>query len=140
MSDAASGGHRLALQRNLEELQRMAVWVDDVAQRVGLPEALVFGLQLCLEEAVSNVIRHGGVAAEWSEIRVSLVERDGAFAALIEDEGPAFDPTHQPTPEPVSSIDSAKIGGLGIHLMRQFTTRIDYWREGSCNRLVSLRF
>jgi serine/threonine-protein kinase RsbW len=136
IGDATPGAHRLILRRDLDEIGRMAAWIDDIARRAELPEALVFGLQLCLEEAISNVIRHGAAAAERSEIVVSLDATDHAVAAAIEDEGMPFDPTLQPPPEAVTSIESAKVGGLGIQLMRQFTTRIDYCREGSRNKLV----
>ena len=39
----------------------------------------------------------------------------------------------------VSSLEEAKIGDVGIHLIRSFASGMDYERREGCNRLT-LRF
>jgi anti-sigma regulatory factor (Ser/Thr protein kinase) len=44
-----------------------------------------------------------------------------------------------PPPAPATSLKDAKIGDLGIHLMRSFASELRYQRSGDRNRLT-LRF
>jgi anti-sigma regulatory factor (Ser/Thr protein kinase) len=68
------------------------------------------------------------------------VERNGTtLVARIEDNGRHFDPTQVPPPSMVSSLEEAKIGDVGIHLIRSFASGMDYERREGCNRLT-LRF
>ncbi|HUB96378.1 MAG TPA: ATP-binding protein [Stellaceae bacterium] len=128
--------HRLVLRRDLAEMTRVARFVDDVVQRAGWRKALVFPLQLCLEEAVSNVIRHGVVRRGDPAIRVALADHGGRVVASVEDDGEAFDPTAIP-PQPIApSLADCPTGGFGVGLMRRFAVRIAYARVGASNRLV----
>jgi anti-sigma regulatory factor (Ser/Thr protein kinase) len=98
-----------------------------------------FAIQLCLEEAVANVIMYAGAKNSRLEIAVE-VERNGTtLVARIEDNGRHFDPTQVPPPSMVSSLEEAKIGDVGIHLIRSFASGMDYERREGCNRLT-LRF
>lgn len=136
MDQGLTGTHHLVLRRDIAEMSRVNRFIADVAQRSGWPATLIFPLQLCLEEAISNVIRHGVMRGGDSEIRVSLGERNDHVVACVEDEGEAFDPTQfAPPPRPASLAD-IPVGGMGIHLMRKFTARLAYARIGSRNRLV----
>ena len=54
----------------------------------------------------------------------------------IEDDGMAFDPTKVPPPAKPRSLDEAPIGGLGLHLVRQFSSGMEYERRGRTNHLV----
>ena len=94
-----------------------------------------FALQLCLEEAVANVIMYGATDGEF-KIAIELERLGGTLVARIEDNGLSFDPTQVPLP---STLKDAKIGDLGIHLVRSFASRMDYERQYGRNRLT-LRF
>ncbi len=43
-------------------MARIAGWSDAFAARMHLPQSALFAVQLCLEEAVSNIIRYGFAA------------------------------------------------------------------------------
>lgn len=136
MDHSLSGAHRLALRRDLSEIGLLNRFIEELAQASGWPARLIFTLQLCLEEAVANVIRHGSVRGGASAICVWVGERADRIIACVEDEGEAFDPTGFNSPPPPHSLPEASVGGMGIPLMRRFTTRIDYARVGPRNRLV----
>jgi anti-sigma regulatory factor (Ser/Thr protein kinase) len=46
----------------------------------------------------------------------------------ISDDGPAFDPREQPAPPAVTRRQDLPIGGLGLVIVRDLCTRIDYVR------------
>jgi serine/threonine-protein kinase RsbW len=130
--------NRLELCGDLSELRRLAGWIEARAQHE-LSDDTWFAVQLCLEEAVANIIMHGGAKDDRVEIAIEL-EHDGAMlVARIEDAGSEFDPTQFPPLLMAKSLDDAKVGDYGIHLMRCFTTGMHYERQQGRNRLT-LRF
>jgi len=129
---------RLVLRNDLAELQRLAGWIEGWAQR-GVSADVSFAVQLCLEEAVANVIMYAGAKDSRLEIAVE-VERNGTtLVARIEDNGRHFDPTQVPPRSVASSLDEASVGDVGIHLIRSFASGMNYERLEGCNRLT-LRF
>lgn len=126
---------RLVLHDDLAELKRLAAWIEGWAGQVSSPDVL-FAIQLCLEEAVANIIMYGG---DRLDIAIEL-ERDGrTLITRIEDNGCEFDPTQFPPPSVAKSLEEAKIGDCGIHLMRCIASDIHYERQEGRNRLT-LRF
>jgi serine/threonine-protein kinase RsbW len=129
---------RLVLRNDVAELERLAGWIEGLAQQ-GMSSDVSFAVQLCLEEAVANIIMYGAARGDPLEIAVEL-ERNGAtLVARIEDNGRQFDPTRAPPPAVAPSLEKAKVGDLGIHLMRSFASGMDYERRDGRNRLT-LRF
>jgi anti-sigma regulatory factor (Ser/Thr protein kinase) len=126
---------RLVLDNEFQEMKRLGPWIEEVLGRSALGPATSFAVQVCLDEAVANVIRHGKAAAKASRIVVTLKRRDDECILRIDDDGAAFDPTlAAPRVRPVS-WESAEIGGLGVHLMRTFSARMRYERVAEQNRL-----
>jgi serine/threonine-protein kinase RsbW len=129
---------RLLLHRSLAELERLAVWIEGWAVRE-LSANLLFAVQLCLEEAVANIIMYSTPTDDRLEIVVEVERRDQTLVARVEDNGSAFDPTQVPRPPAPASLAEAKVGNLGIHLMRSFAGGMHYERRDSRNRLT-MRF
>ena len=129
---------RLVLRNDVAELQRLAGWIEGFA-RQGMSSDVSFAVQLCLEEAVANIIMYGAARDDRLEIAVELERNGGTLVARIEDNGRQFDPTRAPPPVPARSLEEAKVGDVGIHLMRSFATGMDYERRNGRNRLT-LRF
>jgi serine/threonine-protein kinase RsbW len=128
----------LLLHRDLAELERLAVWIEGWAKRE-LSANLSFAVQVCLEEAVANIIMYSTTEDDRLEIVVQVERRDQALVARVEDNGSAFDPTQVSRPPVPVSLAEAKVGNLGIHLMRSFASGIHYERRDSRNRLT-MRF
>jgi serine/threonine-protein kinase RsbW len=126
---------RLLLHRDLAELERLALWIEGWAMRE-LSASLSFAVQICLEEAVANIIMHSSTTDDRLEIVVEIERGDQTLVARIEDNGSAFDPTQVPRPPVPASLAEAKVGNLGIHLMRSFANGMHYERRNSRNRLT----
>jgi len=129
---------RLVLRNDVAELQRLAGWLERLAHQ-GMSSDVSFAVQLCLEEAVANIIMYGAARGDRLEIAVELERNGGTLVARIEDNGRQFDPTRAPPPAVAASLEQAKVGDLGIHLMRSFASGMDYERRDGRNRLT-LRF
>jgi anti-sigma regulatory factor (Ser/Thr protein kinase) len=129
--------HRLELRGHLSELRRTG-WIKAEAPHERTAN-ISFAVQLCLEEAVANIIMHGGAKGDRLAIAIELEHNGRTLIARIEDNGREFDPTRFPPPRPARSLEEAKVGDLGIHLMRSFANGMHYERREGRNRLI-LRF
>jgi DNA-binding winged helix-turn-helix (wHTH) protein/anti-sigma regulatory factor (Ser/Thr protein kinase) len=129
----------LVLRTELAELERLAIWIQNLAQPAALPPDMLFALQLCAEEAVANIIMYGGAQDARQEIAVEVVHNAREVVVIIEDSGPQFDPTQVPPPSKPASLDEAWIGKLGVHLIRSFATDMSYELREGRNQLT-LRF
>jgi serine/threonine-protein kinase RsbW len=129
---------RLILRNDLAELQRLAAWIDGWAQEA-MSSDLSFAVQLCLEEAVANVIMYGAGGNDRLEIAVEVEDNGATLVARVVDNGRPFDPTEAKQSPMASSLAQVRIGNLGIHLMRSFASSMQYERRDGRNRLT-LRF
>ena len=128
----------LTIQADIAELARAADWLDGVATRMAIPDQTRFAIDLCLEEALANTVRHGfpdDLTADRT-VRVHIDRAGDIVTVTIEDHGMAYDPLETPEPERPATLAEAPIGGLGVHLMRRFTQAMDYQRQDGTNRLT----
>jgi serine/threonine-protein kinase RsbW len=96
-------------------------------------------VQLCLEEAVGNLIMNSNAQDDHVEIAVELVRDDQTLCATIDDTGKQFDPTQLRLSLITQLLLDKDIRHLGVHLIRNFTDGMDYERYNDHNRLT-LRF
>ncbi|MDB5805727.1 MAG: stage sporulation family protein [Betaproteobacteria bacterium] len=130
---AAGPQYQLTLANDLAELRRMSAWLAQACGEMGVSPERAADLDVCANEAVTNIISYAYDAPGNREIVLRLV-RAGAGAGLtIEDDGRAFDPLAAPPPAAPASLAQAAIGGLGIKLMRRMMADCAYRRSGGKN-------
>jgi anti-sigma regulatory factor (Ser/Thr protein kinase) len=129
----------LELEARLDSLRALGLWLHQTAGELALPYEVAFALDLSLHEAVENAVRHGSREGVALHVRVSLSSDGHSVEAVVEDDGPAFDPLSVPAPRAPQRIEDVIPGGHGIQLMRHFTDEIRYRREGERNRLTLVR-
>ncbi len=133
--EATTRADELAIDGDLSAMAGLTDWVDGVAARYGLAEKIQFAAKLCLEESVSNSIRHGYSAAGGGPVRVRFDEAGSRGAVFtVEDDAPPFNPLEQPE-MPAINPDTFEIGGQGIRLMRSFASWLEYEPTATGNRL-----
>lgn len=130
----------LSILADSAEARRASEWLRASGQAHGVPEECIGRLDHCMDEALANVVAHGGPGARESDIVVGLeVRRDAGLnvAVLsISDAGVAFDPTRAAVAARPGSLAEAQPGGLGIPMMRSYAERIGYTRAGERNHLT----
>jgi anti-sigma regulatory factor (Ser/Thr protein kinase) len=87
-----------------------------------------YRVELVFEEIVANIVRHGAPGGGAADVRFSLDLRDGSVVLTFDDDGVAFDPRGRPDPVPARSLEQAKVGGLGLMMVRRAASAIDYRR------------
>ena len=125
----------IILQSRLTDLERLAAFVDQFGEQNGVGARDLFAVKLALDEVVTNGIRYAHDDAGDHEIVVRLVREGGEVVAEVEDEGRPFDPLQAGAPDLAAPLEQRPVGGLGIHLARQMTDRLEYRRQGDHNVL-----
>jgi len=129
-------GERLNLRSRISELAHLHPWIERLASRHKIPANTQFAMNLCLEEAISNIIRHGYSGNPDHPITVRFNNlREDYFVFVVEDEAPHFNPVESPELPPLSSLEEIAIGGQGIRLLRRFADVLEYQETPTGNRL-----
>jgi serine/threonine-protein kinase RsbW len=128
----------LRVRASTEGLRLAAEAFDDFASEGGLSQDLVRSVQVALDEALSNTVRHGyrkhGGDGRHIEIRFQV--DDGMLEVTIQDDAPAFDPLAAPAPDTTSGLADRPVGGLGILLTKRLMDEVRYERAEGRNRVI----
>lgn len=109
----------------LPDLSDMRRFVEQASTELGAGEDAIGEMVLAVNEAVTNVLVHG-YRSKKGEVDI-VVESSGPNLIIrLRDKAPLFDPTTVPTPDVTLSLDQRAPGGLGVHMMRQFTDELIY--------------
>ena len=124
-----------SLESHISELQKLNQRVDAFAQTSGLSMSDTFGLNLSLEELVSNIIKYGGETGKTHKINILISIDRPQLEVTISDSGQAFDPTKAQTPDVSLSVEERAIGGLGVFLANKYMHSMRYQRTDTHNIL-----
>jgi len=125
----------LTIRTARDELDRINAAVDSLAEQDDWPADLVFRVRLVLEEWNLNVMDHGH-DDDTHEIDIELTSDADAVTIEIVDGGKPFDPLHDaPAPDLTSAVGERRVGGLGVHFMRELMDEVLYKRESDKNHL-----
>ena len=123
----------LDVRTDILEVSRVLDAVEGMGAARGVEGASTFAMKIAIDEVLVNVIRHaypeGGehVAHIRLEILPELVRLE------VSDDGRPFDPCSIGPPDTTGPLDKRSIGGLGVHLVRQFMDEVQYRRVGDRN-------
>jgi serine/threonine-protein kinase RsbW len=127
---------RIVLRNDLSEIAKLHRELESFGQKCRLSSKTLFELNLILEEVVANVISYAYGDNQRHEIVVRADLRDGELVIEVEDDGRPFNPLQSPPPDLERPLEGRKVGGLGLHLVRELTSSIEYNRKEEKNRLV----
>lgn len=97
-----------------------------------------YDLNLAMDEMITNITKHAYPQGGRHQFTVQISLSPEEFMARIEDDGREFNPIKHPDPNLDAPLEIRKEGGLGIYLVRQIMTSIEYQRLPGKN-LVTLR-
>ena len=93
-------------------------------------------VKVAVEEAVVNVMKYAYPSGLHGDVIIEAASNDVRLKFTIIDNGKPFDPTVQSEVDTSLSAKERKIGGLGIHIMRQNMDSINYERMDNLNVLT----
>ena len=126
----------IVLTNDIKEIARLNAFTEEVCEAAGMGLAETAQVKVAIEEAVVNVIKYAYPSAQRGDVTIEAASSDMRLKFTIIDSGKLFDPTVH---APINTTLSAKertIGGLGIHIIRQYMDSINYERMDNLNVLT----
>ncbi len=125
----------LAIPNTLGDIPRANKQISAFCTARNVPPKLLNRFCLSLDEVLTNIITHGVGDDGRRAIAVQIDIGGGYLSAVVSDDGTPFDPLSLPAPDIHAPLEERKIGGLGIHLLRQLMDKVAYRRAGDRNEL-----
>ena len=138
---------RFTVPARFDQLQHIAELAVQAARQVGFDAQQQGRIELAVDEACSNIIEHA-YAGESGQIYIEVeTEPKHYLKIVLSDTGRTFAPDQIPlyVPcTPATDVASLKVGGLGLHLMRQTMDDVCFefnvpGHRGVFNRLTMIK-
>jgi anti-sigma regulatory factor (Ser/Thr protein kinase) len=136
MSDTTELVFERIFTSNLTELERVTDEALAFAEQFGISAAVDYRLRLSIEEMATNILKYAYTDSAPHTIRLRVEMEPDQVNLLLEDDGQAFDPLGAAEPDTALPVEERSIGGLGIHLIRNFASKMQYERRNNRNRLI----
>ncbi|QDU33315.1 Serine-protein kinase RsbW [Poriferisphaera corsica] len=124
----------ITIPSRLSEVAKVQSAIVGAAREQGYSKEVIFAVQLSLDEAVTNAIRHGNKLDESKSVSVNYVITPCKITITICDEGDGFDPHH--IPDPTLDENLTCPSGRGVMLIQAYMTSVSYNDKGNCLTLV----
>ena len=126
----------IKLTNKISEVSRVVDQVEVFGEENGLPFKVLNTINLALDEIITNIVSYGYTDDASHEIDIELILDEKLLTVKITDDAVEFNPLDQPEPDVNIPLEEKKIGGLGIHLIRNLIDELDYKRIDDKNVFV----
>jgi serine/threonine-protein kinase RsbW len=124
------------LKNSLAELSTLCEKLESIGEALGLSRRSLFEVNLALDELFTNIISYGFADQSEHTIRVCISADDNLLTVVLEDDGIPFNPVERGSPRLSCELEECKVGGLGIHLVKNLVDEVAYRRCGEKNVLT----
>ncbi len=107
----------LRVEAKLENVRRIGDFVRGFGRRMGLPEDTLFDIDLAVEEASTNTVRHAYASGPVGDILVQIKAVDDAVIITVTDWGLPLNAEVTLLPDVGASLEARTEGGMGLHLI-----------------------
>lgn len=131
----------ITIPAQMSYLVQIRDFVENIGKKHKFSDKVVNSFKLVIDEACTNLIRHGYRDIKNGEISIISIIRRSSLTIIIIDQGQSYDPRQANTPDLSKYIDIGKKGGLGILMMRKLMDDLQYTvtERGNEFRLTKFR-
>ncbi|MDQ7053020.1 MAG: ATP-binding protein [candidate division KSB1 bacterium] len=108
-----------------DNLEIIRDFVAKIARKVGFNEDDINKIELAVDEACTNVIKHAYDNNSKNPIDITIQIDYQKLTILVTDKGKGFDPTKLKTPDLQEYLAEMRVGGLGIYLMKNLMDEVE---------------
>ena len=126
----------ICIKNKVSELEKVAWFVEEIGEELGLSMELQMNLNLVMEEMVTNVIFYAYPQDEEADIEL-LAKSDGKeLTFVLSDQGKEFDPTAKEDTDLDVNPADRELGGMGIFIVKNIMNKVTYQRLEGKNLLT----
>jgi serine/threonine-protein kinase RsbW len=115
----------LTVDAAVDRLADVRAFVRAYLADAGVDGEIESDLVQAVDELACNVVEHGYHGSAGS-IEVAMGRVGDSVEVRLRDSAPSFDPRSVPEPRLDLPLDQRPLGGMGVHLARALTDRIDH--------------
>lgn len=127
--------NKITIENKIENLAKVAEFAEKFGEENDLDFKTVFEINLILDELVTNVISYAYDDEAIHLIDIILEKNGDVLNFQIIDEGKEFNPLQREEVDFDKALNDRKIGGLGLHIVKQKTDSVKYERKNDKNIL-----
>ena len=119
----------LKLENESANLRLIREFVSGVANVAGFDEEEISQIELAVDEACSNVVKHaylGDKEKKGHGIEIEIYFDEKEFNVKVLDRGQGFDPSKLSQTNMKTYLEKFQVGGLGIRLMKSLMDQVEY--------------
>ncbi|CAN5850354.1 hypothetical protein BH23ACT11_BH23ACT11_12300 [soil metagenome] len=131
----------LTIQSQTRHLEKVRRFVGSRAEAAGLSEVDVRAVELAVDEACANTIKHayGGREDGVVEIETEVLHHcdgSGVFAVTVRHQGDPFDPQAYEMPSLRKTVSEKRRGGYGLHLIHRLVDQVQFAQHGATSEVI----
>ena len=116
----------ITIPAQMSYLTQVRDFIEHIGKRYHFHDKVINSFKLVIDEACTNVIRHGYRDIKNGEITIKAIIRRLSLTIVIVDQGISYDPNQANTPDLANYVNIGKKGGLGILMMRKLMDNLQY--------------
>jgi len=133
--------YKLKVSSDSSNLELIRKFVFDVATKSGFSIEDANKIELAVDEACSNVVKHAYRGEEKETIEIDVNVQEDRIIVKVKDKGKGFNPQSIQPPDMVEYLKQYKMGGLGIHIIKSLMDEIDFKiKPGIKNEVIMVKF
>lgn len=133
--------YHLRIPSHADNLEIIREFVSRVAKKVGFSEDDVNKIELAVDEACTNVIKHAYGKDSKKPIDVVIKIDYQKLTVIVSDQGKGFNPRRLRLPNMKEYLAEMRVGGLGVYLMKTLMDEVDFdIQPGKRNRVRMIKY
>ena len=110
----------------LKNLAKIEAFVTQAAVQAGLNEQAIFAVQMAVDEACTNIIRHAYCGEGKGPIRLICDCQPEGLQITIFDQGDSFDPAQVPDLNTQAPLEERQAGGMGLFFVNNLMDEVQF--------------
>jgi serine/threonine-protein kinase RsbW len=131
--------YRKKINASTQNLSDVREFVSRHAEKHGFTSRQVADVQLAVDEACTNIIKHAYNYDASKELSIELEFDDEKMNVTLTDQGIGFDVERYKKPDLKKQIARKKRGGMGVYLIRNLMDEVNYYVESRENVLRMIK-
>jgi sigma-B regulation protein RsbU (phosphoserine phosphatase) len=125
----------LTMLNDIDQITEINEAFNTFSEHHAIPSRVQRRMNVCLDELLNNIVSYGYSEDDEEDHEIELHFRllDSELVVTIVDDGKPFNPFGNDPPDTALPVDERPIGGLGVHLVKNFMDKVHYERHGEDN-------
>ena len=125
-------------KRDVSSLDDIFRFIDEFSVKTGLDESVVFTINLVVEELFTNMVKYS--SENINEILLELKKDENDLIIHLTDfDVDPFDINKTAEVDTKQSLKERRVGGLGIHLVKQMIDKIEYEYKDRQSKIILIK-